>query len=563
MLPLSFKDFPNATPVPYPIIPERLQGRVFSLDAARRYRADGCSLRDTAKAVGIPKSTLSYHENKQTRMPPETYRFFTSPVGASFIHDMITACIVIFVIGKECGSRGVARLVQQLHLDSIVAGSHTSWADFIGKVEKGIISFGSTENHRLGQNLDERPYVFAVDETFFPDICLVGIEARSGFIITETFAEDRSAATWSDAWKQSTADFPRLNAVGIASDGAKGILAFADMLGAFHSPDLFHVEHDYCKALNFKLIKEEREAQKSVEDATLELGRVKDEIEAAAKAPRGPGRPPNCQPRIAEAEQALGEANKCLEVATGRRTRLRDTLRAISGAHHPVDLVTGERRGRSVVERDLRKAHAAILMLAEDVSLRERGMELIHKAERQISALAETIALFSAAADTLASSLGLHPAEVAAFHRFLVTSSYLDRVAPQMTSDERSRMRQLAESLRTQGRSALSGRSETFFRDVLESAEDAAYLFQRSSSCVEGRNGHLSLCHHSGRGLSKSRMAALTVLANYYQRRPDGTTAAERFFRAPHCDLFAHLQENLLPLPRAGGRHKQETRARS
>jgi len=563
MLPLSSNDFPNATSVPYPILPGRLQGRVFSLDAARRHRADGRSLRDTGKAVGIPKSTLSFHENKQTRLPPEAYRFFTSPVGASFIHDMITAIITIFVIGKECGSRGVARLVQQLHLDSIVAGSHTSWADFIGKVEKGIISFGSTENRRLGQNLDDRPYVFAVDETFFPEICLVGIEARSGFIITETFAEDRSAATWSDAWKQSTADFPKLNAVGISSDGAKGILAFADMLGAFHSPDLFHVEHDYCKALNFKLMKDEKEAQKSVEEATLALSRAKDEIKAAAKAPRGPGRPPNWQQRIAEAEQGLADANKRLEAAAGRRSRLRDALRLISAAHHPVDIVTGERRGRSVVERDLRKAHAAILILAEEVSLRERGMELIHKAERQIPALAETIALFSTAADTLASSLELLPAEVAAFHRFLVTAAYLKRVANQMTADERSRMRQLAESLRTQGRVALSGRDDAFFKDVLEVAEDAAYLFQRSSSCVEGRNGHLSLCHHSGRGLSKSRMAALTVLANYYQRRPDGTTAAERFFRAPHRDLFAHLQENLPPLPRAGGRHKQETRARS
>lgn len=563
MLPLSSNDFPNATSVPYRVIPERLQGQVFSLDAARRHRADGCSLRDCAKATGIPKSTLSYYENKQTRQPPEAYRFFSSPVGASFLHDMVTAIVVIFVIGKECGSRGVARLIQQLHLDSIVAGSHTSWADFIGKVEKGIISFGSAENRRLGQNLDDRPYVFAVDETFFPDICLVGIEARSGFIITETFAKDRSAATWSDAWKQSTADFPKLNAVGISSDGAKGILAFADILGAFHSPDLFHVEHDYCKALNFKLIKDEREAQKSVEEATLTLSRIEDEIKAATKAPRGPGRPPNWQHRIAEAQEGLAEAIKRLEIATGRRTRLHEALRSMSAAHHPVDLVTGERRGRSVVERDLRKAHAAIVILAEEVSLRERGMKLIDKAERQISALAETITLFSGAADTLASSLGLFPSEVAAFHRFFVAAAYLDRVALQVTAEERSRMSRLAEDLRALGRGALSGRNDAFISGVLEVAEDAAYLFQRSSSCVEGRNGHLSLCHHSGRGLSRSRMAALTVLANYYQRRPDGTTAAARFFRSPHRDLFAHLQENLSPLPRAGGRHKQEVCAGS
>ncbi len=63
-------------------------------------------------------------------------------------------------------------------------------------------------------------------------------------------------------------------------------------------------------------------------------------------------------------------------------------------------------------------------------------------------------------------------------------------------------------------------------------AVEWANLFQRSSSCVEGRNGQLSLCHHSLHRLRPKRLAALTVLANYFHRRRDGSTAAERFFGA-------------------------------
>ncbi len=65
-----------------------------------------------------------------------------------------------------------------------------------------------------------------------------------------------------------------------------------------------------------------------------------------------------------------------------------------------------------------------------------------------------------------------------------------------------------------------------------------AHLFQRSSSCVEGRNGQLALFHHSLHRLSNRKRAALTSVHNYFIKRPDGTTAAQRFFGAKPKDLF-------------------------
>ena len=78
-----------------------------------------------------------------------------------------------------------------------------------------------------------------------------------------------------------------------------------------------------------------------------------------------------------------------------------------------------------------------------------------------------------------------------------------------------------------------------------QKAQACADLFQRSSSCVEGRNGHLSLKHHALHQLSSRKLQALTVLHNYSARRADGTTAAERFYGTAPRDLFAWLLDRL------------------
>ena len=86
-------------------------------------------------------------------------------------------------------------------------------------------------------------------------------------------------------------------------------------------------------------------------------------------------------------------------------------------------------------------------------------------------------------------------------------------------------------------------------------ARPCATWFQRSSSCVEGRNGQLELRHHSLHRLSPRKRAALTVIHNYWLKRADGTTAAERFFGAKPADLFAWLLE-CQPLPARPARRR-------
>ena len=93
--------------------------------------------------------------------------------------------------------------------------------------------------------------------------------------------------------------------------------------------------------------------------------------------------------------------------------------------------------------------------------------------------------------------------------------------------------------------------------DLFSKALQCENIFQRSSSCVEGRNGHLSLRHHGLHNISDRKLRVLTIIHNYQIRRADETTAAERFFEQKHDDLFEYLVRNM-PYPPRPGKLKKE-----
>ena len=83
-------------------------------------------------------------------------------------------------------------------------------------------------------------------------------------------------------------------------------------------------------------------------------------------------------------------------------------------------------------------------------------------------------------------------------------------------------------------------------------AEACARLFVRSSSATEGLNGWLSVRLLRTHGVRDDWLAVLKVVHNYFLRRADGTTAAQRFYGRVHTDLVDYLCVRLPdpPLPR-------------
>jgi hypothetical protein len=142
----------------------------------------------------------------------------------------------------------------------------------------------------------------------------------------------------------------------------------------------------------------------------------------------------------------------------------------------------------------------------------------------------------------------------------LIPAYYLCRVAEKArTAEEKQRLRILAAEVLARARSpdGLWGTLPGDLQADLESkARQCADFFQRSSSCVEGRNGQLSLRHHALHQLTARKLQALTVLHNYAVQREDGSTAASRFYGGTPRDLFGWLLAHLsLPArPRVGRR---------
>jgi hypothetical protein len=73
--------------------------------------------------------------------------------------------------------------------------------------------------------------------------------------------------------------------------------------------------------------------------------------------------------------------------------------------------------------------------------------------------------------------------------------------------------------------------------------------YQRCSSSVEGRNGYLSQIFHNRRGLSSQQLKVMTVIHNFYLKREDGTTAAQRLFGRQFPDLFQWVEQQMGELP--------------
>ncbi len=131
----------------------------------------------------------------------------------------------------------------------------------------------------------------------------------------------------------------------------------------------------------------------------------------------------------------------------------------------------------------------------------------------------------------------------------LIPGYYLQRVAEKAgTAQERQRLRALSKEVLARARSP-DGFWGTLFpevrTDLERKAQQCADFFQRSSSCVEGRNGQLSLKHHALHYFTTRKLRALTVLHNYLLQREDGSTAAQRFYGTAPRDLFSWLREHL------------------
>src|SRR5262249_43427283 len=260
---------------------------------------------------------------------------------------------------------------------------------------------------------------------------------------------------------------------------------------------------------------------------------------------RGPGRLRKVAPSLAQATQDVEATCQEHQCFSEQREQVTQSIRAIGHVYHFVDLERGVRRNGKLITGDIQRHIDTIRTIAQQEGLSQACLDRVAKAERVVLKMQATIEFVSGYVRQQVRQLDLAPSESYAMHAHLIPSYYLERVASTRTVTAGEPLRELAERLRTPlfaPGGTLRELSPMAQNQLKHKAKTLAEVFQRSSSTVEGRNGYLSLRNHQLRGLDHPRKrACLTAVHNFFLTRPDGTTAAERFFGQKPRSMFAAI----------------------
>jgi hypothetical protein len=197
-----------------------------------------------------------------------------------------------------------------------------------------------------------------------------------------------------------------INVIQGASDEAKGLLRHVEKdLGAHHSPDLFHVQHEIAQATGWNLARRVREAEADVAKAQGEL----DKQDQARRADRDPssspeGNSPDVKQRLLDRLCELVAAERQQEQARGWANEAREILHELGAAYHPYDLDTGQAQPTERVEQRFAGLWARLAQLPGAADLPARSRQKIAKARRVTTPLLATVSFFFATLQGLRST---------------------------------------------------------------------------------------------------------------------------------------------------------------
>ena len=362
------------------------------------------------------------------------------------------------------------------------------------------------------------------------------------------------------------------------SDEAKGIVHHVQKdLNAHHSPDLFHILQELVKATSLALSRKQKQAHDAFQKYEDKLNKLikknqafqliwADELEnptdetlAASQFAK------QLALEIKQLTKQKKEAEAKWQAATRKAIEARQLIRKISQEYHPYNLETGQQRSPEELDRSLKEIFTQLKELAKTAELSDSAMKRILKASRLTGKMIATQTFYFKTVKAKVEALTLQEEVEKTIYNQLIPALYLDLVASKAKTAERrqevrSKSEQLLEGLKADICPIWQLSSEEL-EVVLKVSLECGFS-RRSSSCVEGRNGQLSLRHHSIHRMTNRKLNALTVVHNYYIKRHDGTTAAERFFDCKPKELFNHLLIQI-PFPPRPAKKRKNTQPKN
>ena len=392
----------------------------------------GLSQRQAAKVLDVPRSTLqawrAYHDRLDAC--PAVVTFFQSVPGLAFLHQLVLALHLVCVEVGACGIRLVCLFLKLTGLNQFVGASYGTQHQVNRHVEEVIVAYRQEESTHLAQEMSPKEMTMTLDETWTGGLCLVGMDPESNYIVLEHAAPARAQDTWHALMAPALAGL-NCKVIQATSDEAPGLLAYvAHHLGAHHSPDLFHVQHELSKAVSAPMAAKQRAAAKTLAKAEETLKRVHEHLVNAddESHQRGPGCPPQAAACLKQAAQEVAAARHEHQRLAGQREQVIQRMRAIGHAYHFVDLERGVRRNGKLIASDIQEQIARIRTIAQQEQLSETCLDRITKAERVVPKMQATIEFVSGYVRQQIHQLDLAPPVSYAMHAHLIPSYYLDSI---------------------------------------------------------------------------------------------------------------------------------------
>ncbi len=495
------------------------------------------SQRDAANELGVPRSTMRYwsYQKSKIPLPKVVVDCFESVEGFEFLHNLQIAIQFVMTQVGSCGIRQVCMVMQLSKLDYFIASSYEAIRKRSIPMENYIGKFGDDESKSLAINMPTKSITVVQDETYHPEICLVAMEAVSNYILLEKHSDNLNSLAWSDAMAKALEGLDVIISQSTADQGTALIKHISESLGAHHSPDLFHVKYDISKGISGTLGMNVRNASKAV----LKIESDIEKNTSKSEPDENKGK---------ELKKTLKESKKKLSQRNSEYRKVQKASNKIGSSYHPYDIHSGEVQTPEKLEASLNQNFTEIESIADAIDLRESGKEKIQKSKKLIPSLISTMSFYFSTIGAMLLSLGLSSELDQLMRKILIPQAYLRQAAKKAKgSANRAHIRSVVYKLeeKLSKSKAWLNQTEDFQRKLRVEALNCANVFQRSSSCVEGRNGYLSLRHHGLHKISDRKLKVLTVLHNYFIKRDDGTTAAERFYEQKHRDLFEELVKNM------------------
>lgn len=176
-----------------------------------------------------------------------------------------------------------------------------------------------------------------------------------------------------------------------------------------------------------------------------------------------------------------------------------EARREITHTYHPFSPDTGEKQTPETVKAKLEKSYAMLEAIAKEANCTDKQKQKLEKSKGALESMIAVLVFFFSFLALTIKTMGLDESSGKLFER-LVSMEYLKLCL------QRAKKKKQKESIKA----TLCRLEEELSQDLLwgqitqnaqrawrSKALECAHVFQRSSSCVEGRNGQLSLKFHA------------------------------------------------------------------